>query len=407
MKSKTTIELNGKRYDAVTGAMLGEATAVPAPRGKNIDGFFRSRTTASAGIGTTHAQGITVLAGPAPAPKPKQGGRSLNHAKAHAPEAAKTVSVRVTSGAQHSQHLTVRRTPASPNHVKAHAAQHSQTLKREAVKRPAPSLRKQLGTKGSLQHAVPSLIVPKKSVASLDDTRLARAQSTARSPLVAHHTSQVPQKVHPTLASLSVQPVPEPTAVPPTTTPAPEPPSNKPTDIFEHALANAGNFIDVKAHHVHFKKKTRQHVLSVAAGTLALVVIAGFAAYQNTPGLQFKMASVEAGVSTHMPNLQSAGFAYNGVKAGNKTLTVGLKSGGKNYQLTQTPTNLSSEDMIQTAGATDASGNPDYRTVQAGSTSVYRFDNTSATWVKDGKWYSVSGNGALSDGQVQAIVQGS
>lgn len=403
MKSKSTIEVNGKTYDAVTGKVLGAASAPQLRSGQNIDGFFRSRTSAAQVLKSPPiADKLTVLGSPHSAPKPHRG-RTVNHARAHTPEPAKTVGVRVTSSATHTQKLTVHRTPSNPNHAKAHATQHSKTLMRSAVKRPAPSFHKQANTLGTLQHAVPSLIVPKKSVVSLDSDRLVRAQQTGKSPLVAHHATQV-RTIQPQLASLSVQPVPEPSATPPATPPSPMP-TNKPTDIFEHALMNASHFVDVQAHKAHFKKKARRHAVSMAAATLALVVIAGFAAYQNSTGLQFKIASMQAGFTTKMPNLDAAGFAYNGVKAGDSKLTVGFSGASGNYQLTEAPTNWSDQDMIQSVGATDASGKPLYETVQAGNVQVYRFDNTQATWVQNGQWYTVTGSGALSDSQVQSLVE--
>ena len=182
-------------------------------------------------------------------------------------------------------------------------------------------------------------------------------------------------------------------------------PADSPTDIFEHALMNATHYVDVHAHVKHFKKQTKRHLVSMAAGTFALVVIAGFAAYQNTPGLQFKVASIHAGVSTTMPNFKAAGFAYTGVRASDGKLTIGFKDDTGKYQLTQQTTNLANGDVIQNISATDASGNPNYTTVQAGDTTVYRFANTDATWVYGGTWYTVNGNSPLTDSQVQSLVK--
>jgi hypothetical protein len=402
MKSKTTIELNGTRYDATTGTVMGAAPAAATQSGRNIDGFFRGRSSGSKTL--PMAQKLTVLAAPTPAPKPgKQPSRGVNHARAHTPQAAHTVAIREQLTSIHDQKLTVKRTPVTANHTKAHATQGSTILMRKAVKRPAPSLHKQLAPTGSLHHAVPSLIVPKLSAISIDAQRLARAQSANRNPHIAHHTVGV-TGVPPLLMPLPVQPVPvKPEGEVPSTSPAPMP-TNKPSDIFEHALANATNFVDMQAHKKHFKKHARRHVSSMAAGTLALLVIAGFAAYQNTPGIQLKIASVQAGVATNMPNFKAAGFAYNGAKAESGKLTVGFSSQSAHYQLVQQTTNLSGSDIIQNIGATDASGTPDYRTLHTGTTTVYRFDNTNATWVQNGKWYTVTGTGALTDTQVKNLV---
>jgi hypothetical protein len=190
-------------------------------------------------------------------------------------------------------------------------------------------------------------------------------------------------------------------------TPAPQPDNKpeRPVDIFEHALANADHYVDVRSHRAHYQKKARAHVASMLAGSLALIVIATVIAYQNSPVMQLRFASVEAGISTHMPNFAAAGFSYDGVRAGDSKLTFGFRGNAGTYQLTQTNTDLSDADMIQTIGSTDASGAPIYQVVMAGNTMVYRFNNTNATWVSNGKWYTVSGSNALSDQQVKAIVQ--
>jgi len=410
MKSKTTIEVNGKRYDAVTGAVVGVASEPQVRTGQNIDGFFRSRT--SAPTVKPIAEKITILAAPAPTPHSqpthRQAHRSINHAQAHAPQtAARTTSTHAPRAAQ-TKHVAATRNGSTANHTRAHTTQSSTTLMRKSVKRPSPSLLKQVGTQGTLQHSVPGLIAPKHSVASIDESRMARAQTTTRSPQISRH-SVVPRGIHASIAPLAVQPPPPPgkPGSEDPVAPAPQPTNSPVEDIFTHALANATHFVDMQAGKLHFKKQARRHVASMAAGTLALVVIAGFAAYQNTPGLQFKVASIRAGVSTGMPNFQAAGFAYNGVRSGSGQLTIGFSGDGNKYQLTQETTNLSGSDMIQNVGATSADGTPNYTTMQASDTTVYRFGNTEATWVSGGKWYTVTGNGTLSDDQIRSLVRNS
>lgn len=416
MKSKNVIELNGHLYDAITGKMLGSSQS---PRtstggGGNIDGFFRSRTAPSQ---VPAASRISVLTTGKAAPKTehKAPRTSANHANAHKPQVSHRVRSDVTAPATtplaeaSAKGPRVHHIPI--NHAKAHKQQPSVTLMRKAVKRPQPSLKQQTNVQGALTHAVPGLIEVKRSAASVNPDRLVRASSVETSPMVAHHGKQVSQ-VSANVAPLAVQPAPtatkKPVATPPVM-PAPQPGNNptpsNPGDIFNHALANAANFIDVKEHRAHFRKQTRKHVASMAAGTLALLLIAMFAFYQNSPGLQLKMAGIHAGVATTMPNFQAAGFAYNGVKASSGKLTLGFSNKQGSYQLTQRNTSWSGSDMIQEVSSVDASGHPNYVTVHAGDTTVYRFDNTNATWVSGGKWYTVTGTGALSNDQVKSIVQ--
>jgi hypothetical protein len=410
MQSKKIIELNGKRYDAVTGAMLGDVKPGLTRSGKNIDGFFRARTMPSKTSSVVQSKPATVVA-PIVLQPAKRPGRAntVNHAKAHAPMPAKTVPARK----EQSTSISVAR-PNGPrpvgiqaNHAVAHPVQDSSTLMRKAVKRPNPSLHKQLHPTSALQHDKLSLITPKQSVANVDEARLARAQTTPRSPQVTRHGEQAAaQSLQPNIMPLAVQPVPDkPEGEVSPNPPAPKP-DNKPDNIFDHALANASHFVDMQAHTKQYKKQVRRHVTSMLAGTLALAVMAGLAAYQNTPGLQFKIASVQAGVSTKMPNLKAANFAFDGVKAADGKLTVGFSGASGDYQLTQQHTNLSGNDVIKNVGATDATGAPNYTTVHAGSTTIYRLSNTNATWVSDGTWYTVTGSN-LTNAQLQSLARNS
>ena len=394
MKSKTIIEIEG---------------AAARLSAQNIDGFFRARSTTLSPIKAAptppNTDRIAVLGGAPPLrPTTKHAGRGTNHARAHTPQPAKTQTIRVQSSATHSQKVNVQRTPVSANHTKAHTTQTSQTLMRSAVKRPEPSFRTQAGTKGSLQHSVPSLIVSKKSVLSLDEQRLVRAKTTLRSPFISHHAT-AKGSLAPALAPLAVVPQPvKPQEQVPANSPAPMP-TNKPTDIFEHALANASHYVDLHAHHKAYRRKVKTHVASMLAGSMVLIAIASFVAYQNSPALQVRVASIRSGVSAHLPDLAALGYSYSGVSAQNGKLTVGLSKGSASYKVTQQATNLSSDDMIQDVGATDASGTPDYTAISAGPTTIYRFGNTTATWVQNGKWYTVSGTGALTDAQLQKLVK--
>lgn len=415
MKSKSTIEVNGKRYDAVTGAVIGIATA-PQLRtaGRNIDGFFRARGTVAPAVqkpSTPNSIAELATLRPAAASEPKASAPQLpsahgiNHARAHAPQTARQRSIRVNQMNEQVHKLSVRRN--LPNHTRHHMTARSQTLRRDAVPPPQTSTHNTLKPKGALQHSVPgsSLINAKKSATNIDSGRWARARQVAKSSMIAHH-AVAPRSILPSITAVAVQPPP---ARPLNNNDAPAVPppqlTNKPTDIFEHALANATNFVDMQSHKARYRHKARTHLVSMTAGSMALIIIAAFVAYQDNPAMQLKLAGLKAGISANMPNFAAAGFTYNGVRAGDGKLMFGLKGKSGTYQLTQTDTNLSDSDMIQTIGATTASGAPTYSVTQAGDITVYRLTNTNATWVSDGSWYTLNGTGSLSNSQVASLVE--
>jgi hypothetical protein len=369
MESKNVIELNGKRYDAVTGTFLGTSTVSQPPNKtrhsqKNVDGVLRA----------------------VPKPKPQ--------VPTPEPVAAKPVKPKTT-------HIAVRAIHSTSNHTVRHKPQPAHTLMRRAVKKPAPGLKKQIHVQAALQHKTPSIISKKTAAQAVEPARLERAQQVPRSTKVMRFHPNAVQAVPVAVVAIPVQEAPQPA---PVAAPAPKP-SNKPVDMFEQAIANANNFVDTQANKAHFHRKARKHVASMAAGSLALLLLVGFAFYQSSPGLQIKVAGMQAGVtSAGVPNLQAVGYAYNGVKATNGKLVLGFENASGQYNLVQQKTNWSSENMISEVSAIDASGTPNYTTVQAGDNTIYRFDNTSATWVENGTWYQLSGTTTLTDDQVKTFA---
>ncbi len=342
--SQEIIRLQGKAYDAITGAPVHDAAKSPK----------------------------------------------------HPHKAAASTPAKTPAVAHSSHHSTI-------NHIKAHAVQPSHTLMRRAVKKPGQGTKRQLRVQGTLTHPLSATIAIKHSAEQIDAARLGKAQQIQKHHQVNRFGGQTDIAIK--FANIPVQQAPDnlPTNDPPVT--PPPVPTNKPVDIFEHAMANASNFVDITAHRAHFKKKTKQHMLSAAAGSVALLLIAGFAAYQNTPGLQLKIAGFRAGVATATPDFRATGFAYNGATANHSRLVIGLKSASGTYQLSEQKTNWSGEDMITQVSAVDASGQTNYSTLQAGGHTVYRFGNTQATWVKGGIWYQVNGNQGLTDTQLKSLVQ--
>lgn len=343
--SQEVIRLKGKSYDAVTGAVIDRAAKSP---------------------------------------------------KYHQVESAVSIPIKTATPTQ-----SVR--GVSLNHLKAHAAQSSRTLMRHAVKKPSKSTKLQLHVQSEIAHASPHAIALKHSAEQIDIARLSKAQQIQKHHRVSRFNAPAETPIR--FAAIPVRQLPEdtpagnpPVAPPPT-------PTNRPIDIFEHAMANATNFVDITAHRALFKQRYRRHMLSAASGALALVLIAGFAAYQNTPGLQLKVAGFRAGVTTATPDFGATGFAYNGATADKSRLVIGLKNNKGSYQLSEQKTNWSSEDMITHISAIDATGQTNYNTVQTADNTVYRFGTTQATWVKDGIWYQIHGTQGLTEAQLKALVQ--
>ncbi|MEO6761712.1 MAG: hypothetical protein ABI220_05085, partial [Candidatus Saccharimonadales bacterium] len=256
---RNIIEINGRRYDAVTGQVMGVSiiehnikASVPKPKAiRSIDGFSKKPES----VGRPNSQS---------APKPV---RPLAVTEDKVVVATKVAATPSKSHSQVNQQRTRRHQQAST------------TLARRAVQRPIPGFKKQIKVQ-SLLKPTAATIVPKVSVNHIDQRHIVRAQATPRSSQISRFGKTAISAVHPTLTPIKVQ------VAPASTTTGFN--INHPLEIFEQAIDSATNFVDTAAAKIHFKKKFRQHALSLAAGTLAIALIGGFMVYHNVPSAQLK-----------------------------------------------------------------------------------------------------------------------
>ncbi len=202
MAHKNIIELNGKQYDARTGAIVGNSVTAAKPvqphasRGRAMDGFFRAKDAPAHGATTSHAE---VHSTPA--------GHVSTSAHAHHIQAAASAGATHTSAAhQHAASAKdtaqVTHQPSRPNPaakqldvarsgkkpVMHHPAQKPKTLMRSAVTKPdfkrKPAIKTQ--APAEVMAAPIATIVPKASAMQVSKSRLARARHTPLSGQVQH-----------------------------------------------------------------------------------------------------------------------------------------------------------------------------------------------------------------------------
>jgi hypothetical protein len=156
--------------------------------------------------------------------------------------------------------------------------------------------------------------------------------------------------------------------------------------------------------HKKVKSKTRRKKASVLASGLAILALAaGFIAYSNISGLSVNLASRRAGFSAALPKFTPGGFKLNNHMAygsGRVVLSFHSNTDDRQYQIEQTPTQLSSEGLKKQVEA-DAKGN--YQTIDAGGVSIFFTDNN-ARWAKDGVLFSLTGESGLSSSQIASIA---
>jgi hypothetical protein len=446
--SQNVIELNGKRYDAITGDLLGPSTAgavshlaakhtsTPAASGRVVDGFFRgakaAHTPAPAAKKNTIAKqdvikvvrtvrspkaampskivtatpvkpaakpvsvAAKITAKPITRPKPRSA------SEMHAPVTTKPAATKKeipTTKQHHAGHAHLRdHTPAKP--AARHEVQHSKTLMRSAVQRPNVRMKPAIKTQAPAElAAAPASSLMKRSVTAVDPSRAERAKSALRNSSiqrfhVAHYgTTPVKHTVHHsgTLPVIPVKSHPIAAAAP-----VKEPIHH--SDIFENAIKHAHSH-EQPLHHPHMRKHRR--FINIAAGIAVLFVLGGFIAYTNLPNIQLHIASVEAGFHASMPSYAPTGYALRGgVHHSGGTVSMSYVSGDSAYQITQQSSNWDSQALLDN---TLALSGP-HRTIERSGRTVYIYDGSNASWVTGNVRYDITGTASLSAEELASIA---
>lgn len=337
VKKANIIELNGKRYDARTGAIVG----VPA-----------------------HHE----PAKPAHHPTHHTSKKVMDVARPHA------------------------------QHVKHHATKKSQTLMRSTVAKPEASLRRKTKVT-SHTHALVAQsdfqIVKKLSHPKVDAQRLRHAKQIQQSKLV-HRFADPMMASQPTaarhhVAKQSTAAVPAIHAVQ-----APVAPSSS-LDVFERALQRANSHMEQPAKPA---KKTRRRkgmskrAVGLSAAVFAFLLLGGFFAYQNQAYVNMRYAAAKSGVAASMPGYRPAGY-----KAGKVSYSPGVvgvnfdnASNGQSYSVIEKNSTWDSVALLDSFvyGQGDS-----YQTIEAAGRTIYTYGENNATWVDNGIWYRVTSNGGL------------
>jgi hypothetical protein len=301
--------------------------------------------------------------------------------------------------------MDIVRAPAS--HAKPHKVQHSQTLVRTAVQQPGQSLKRHTRATthtGSLAKAVPFDVVSKHSVSLIDEQRLRRSRTIAKSGLVQRFASS---DTAPRSTAYQARTTPAPIARAVATPSAPahiQPVNHNPMDAFERALTTASTpkpYVPVK------KKATRarrfHQITSVAVSTFAALLILGFVAYQNAAVIQLRLASSKAGINATLPAWQPSGFRVGTFAYGPGTVTVKYSSpaSGSHFSIVQTASKWDSATLLSEYVYPN---NSTYDVITSNGTTIYTYDSSSATWVRGGIWYKLTSDDGLSTSQIVNIA---
>lgn len=338
-----TIEINGKLYDARSGQPVKTPEAKPASSGKYVDGARKSVT------------------------------REVAPQK---PAAKKTAGAVKPTPTRQSTRATAPKAATKPKR--------SSTLHRRSVKRPKLEVAIQKHA-GELADEVPDTragIIPKT-----DKTRVKRVQNIPRSTVIGrfypnatpakeaeasqHPLTQHVKKTH----AKNVQPKQQRSAT--------KRPAQNPT----HAAAER----IVKAHtKAHTKRRRLRGYVTTAA---VVLLLGGYVAYLNIPGISMRVAANRAGFAASMPHTPS-GYRLSGPIAyspGQVVVNFNSNTDDRRFSVKQQPTSWDSLALLENYVAQQSDTHATY---QDRGLTIYVYDGGNAAWVSDGKMYTVEGKNA-------------
>jgi hypothetical protein len=367
-KSASIVEINGNRYDAVSGQILGAAKniagQVKRPATGVIDGFVGRSTKA----------------------------RPLEHKRSQIESSSAGLRERFQSKIPRVRERTM----------------HSDTLMRGAVKRPALSVKKPLIDFG----------LQKARTAAISPVRAIHAKTIAKNPNVKHFgrpRSSAIDTVAPSPANLMKRPARAASSTAQATKsisarPLPSMVTSMSHQKLERLLDRALREAD--AHKKELQKQTAgwhkimrgPKWLSLGGSALVLLLLVGFFAWQNIPQVSMEMAEVQTHVSAAVPAYTPQGYNFAGpISTADNRVSISYKlpGGASGYTLTQQNSNWDSSSVA--ANVVPASA--PVQTSQINGTTVYIYGNTNnAAWVNHGILFTLSDKANLSSDDILKIA---
>jgi hypothetical protein len=349
MTKTTTITINGRLYDAVTGKPVAPV-ANAAPNQAARPGAMRAFSDIGPGRAVT---------------KPAQ------HPVAYPHHPAASRSDHPVAQAMHSR------------------PQKSQTLYRKALKKP----------------------ITEASATTAGSASVTTKDLPGRSPLIARFSSHVtvhsdltrkakaaeetiaPAQIHPTVAKVLQKSMPAPLH------------HATGKELKEQLIKERLAEVDDQPHKTEkrawFKSKPR--VVSILTATLAFLVLAGYLTYMNLPVISMKVAASRAGVNATFPNYHPDGYGLNGpitYSPGEVNINYKSNTNDNGFRITQKSSSWDSQGLLDNYITRQTEN---YLTFQERGVTVYTFGNKAA-WVNGGLLYTLDGNSSLSSDQILRLA---
>ncbi len=152
------------------------------------------------------------------------------------------------------------------------------------------------------------------------------------------------------------------------------------------------------------RMSVRTRFASVAMTSLALVLLGGYLTYINIPNLSIRVAAANAGIDASLPRYQPGGYRIQGpITYAEGQVNVKYKQNGGNqtYVITQKASDWDPAAALDNYVKPESNDN--YETHSSQGLTVYTYGNK-AVWVNGGILHIIDGNAPLAGPQIERIA---
>lgn len=286
---------------------------------------------------------------------------------------------------------------SQPKSVHSHKPGPSKTLMRRALKKPGPSLKRQIKTASPVANPAGIVTSYAQPMQHYDEARLKHATQIKRSNLISHFppslndVSTRPSKSQ----AQNIQPAPASLIVPPLSKP------KTTADVLEHAIKH----VEARAKTPRPANRGHSRRRAGISATVAIAVsLAGFVASQNMSNIKLQVASAKAGFDASLPSYRPAGYSLGKLNYSQGVVSADFSSNSdqRQYHVIQ---KLSQWDSEALRSNFVSNQDPRYSSQEVAGRTVYLYGKRNITWVSDGIWYIVQGSGSLNDQQLIDIAK--
>lgn len=366
-KTKQTVIINGRIYDAHTGQPVA-----------------KPQTTVTPVIQQNHGSTSRVISDIAP----NQAGILVKKASIKKPATANSASApSATPKSAEKKHSPAPRRTSVAAHSVHGKTQKSTTLRRDILKKPTSkrpgNIKKAAQSIPRSQHITkfaPHKEPEAKEIKHSVDPELIR-QAEALDQAHAAHIKKLTTATHkPAISSRAVK-----------------------EHLLKQHLDKAPDNLADEVHQAG-KLSRKARIASVATTSLALILLGGYLTFINIPNLSIKVAAANAGINADLPQYQPNGYRIHGpITYTQGKVSVAYKENGsqQGYTITQKASDWDPQATLDNLVTPDSQDDYQIRSIQG--LTVYTYDKK-AVWVNGGILHTLEGDAPLSGQQVERIA---